>query len=303
VIYGGVDLAVDVKKGVVYLDDLAAVGAVAAASRAVSSIRTSRAQVSGPAAIARGVQTQGTGVVRIGELTYTLVPAHVLGAGGKGRPGDYVTDLATRNAGRPGVELVRRRLPDENRLGAFGRGWDLLAPYRLEAAGPERREFLNALIPERMRLFDPGTGDGEELVFEEQDDRPARYVPADTGHSRIEGLYLMSNGSFRLSEGPGVEWWLDPSGSLSDLVISEGYRIHYEWAGDRLVRLSDDHGGAIDLAYEGARVVRARSRTGEIISYEYSDGRLKSVSRADGDAASTLVPAGPADAPLPGAGE
>ncbi|MBD3334954.1 MAG: hypothetical protein GF355_05510 [Candidatus Eisenbacteria bacterium] len=163
------------------------------------------------------------------DVPYTLAPQHSLTTGTDARGVRYQTDLALHNASGPGLELVRYFDPSRPSGGEFGEGWRLLVPYRIEPAGDATREFLNAVIPERMSVVNLVTGEVETLSFSTDRYSIAGYVPGELSESQTVGLFLMSDASYRLADKLGNEFWFDPAGYMTDAVFSEDHRMHLEY--------------------------------------------------------------------------
>jgi hypothetical protein len=157
------------------------------------------------------------------------VPQHSLTSGRDERGTRYQADFAFRENGQPGLELVRYFDPARKEPGAFGNGWHLLVPYRIEAADPERREFLNATIPARMAVENLLTGHREVLTFSTDRYSIAGYVPDALDSSQIVGLFLMSDASYRLADKIGNEFWFNQAGWLTDMWFSESQHVRIEY--------------------------------------------------------------------------
>lgn len=130
------------------------------------------------------------------------------------------------------LELVRYFNPRQRGCGDFGEGWRLMIPYRIHPADQAKKEFNNALVPERMTVQNLVTGDSETLTFSADRYSVAGYVPDNIGKSQVIGLFLMADTSFRLADKLGDEFWFDPAGRLTDMAFSDQYRTHVEYADD-----------------------------------------------------------------------
>ena len=137
----------------------------------------------------------------------------------------YQTDIAFRNGRRPGLELVRYYDPDHVGPVTFGRDWHLLVPYRVCSHDARYRPFRGARIPERMRVKNLLTGDEEVLDFNDTKYTAAGYVPVALKESTVIGLFLMSNGSFRLVDKLGSQFHFDSTGELVSMILTDDYTI------------------------------------------------------------------------------
>jgi hypothetical protein len=220
-IMGGVDLNPNAQ----YVYDQAAMEAI---QRALAAQRTT--DVSAPAV---NSLEQRPPVVRrvsfdLDKKSYTVVPQSSLTAGKDHRGLRYQTDVALRSSGQAGLELVRYYDPRSSASGQFGRGWHLLIPYRVKPDGDAKREFLNARIPERMVIEDLLGGRQEVLSFSADRYAAAGYVPDKVESSQVVGLFLMSNGSFRLADKLGNQFHFDPSGRMADMFLSPSPEHHLQ---------------------------------------------------------------------------
>ncbi|HUU43089.1 MAG TPA: hypothetical protein VMX57_04880, partial [Planctomycetota bacterium] len=144
---------------------------------------------------------------------------------------EYRTDVAVRDGSEPGLELVRYRDPARSGdMGEFGKGWRLFIPYRVAPADTRTRRFLNVVIPEKMVLHHLVTGDREVLSFSTDRYAIAGYVPDRLESSQVIGLFVMSDGSFRLADKLGNEFRFDAAGHLTDTSLASGRRVHLEYA-------------------------------------------------------------------------
>jgi hypothetical protein len=164
----------------------------------------------------------------LGKQSYTVVPQHSLTSGKDRRGIRYQTDLAFKSNGGPGLELVRYFNPKKQDSGEFGKGWHMLIPYRVKPTGG-KREFLNALIPEKMAVENLLTGEQEVLTFSTDRYSIAGYVPDKLESSQVVGLFLMSDASFRLADKLGNEFWFNQTGYLTDMRFSRDHRFHFEY--------------------------------------------------------------------------
>ena len=159
-----------------------------------------------------------------------MVPQTSAAAGRDSAGRRYQTDIALRrDDGQPGLELVRYYDPAERQnLGAFGDGWNLLVPYRVEPADRTYRSFRNARIPERMVVINLVTGQREQFSFSDSRYAIAGWVPEDAASSKLVGLFPLSDGSFRLADKFGANFAFDAAGQLTDMALSPAYQMHFD---------------------------------------------------------------------------
>ncbi len=222
-IRGGVDLAF---KGT-YVYDKQAVEAI---NEALAKLPTG---ASSPTTLTSGKDTTKISSAPFSFETerksYSVLPQHSLTSGKDRRGIRYQTDLALRQNGQPGLELVRYYKPDHRGEGEFGQGWHLLVPYRIKPADDEKRKFLNVTIPVRMAVENLVTGEKEHLTFSDDRYSIAGYVPDKLAASQVIGVFLMSDASYRLADKLGNEFWFDPAGYLTDMIFAEDHRVHFDY--------------------------------------------------------------------------
>ena len=168
----------------------------------------------------------------LGKHSYSVMPQHTLTSGKDRRGIRYQTDLALRNDGQPGLELVRYFNPRNRKGGQFGAGWHLLIPYRVQPADDARRQFLSAQIPQRMVVENLLGGEREVFSFSPNRYAVPGYVPDKPEASQVIGLFLMSNCTYRLADKLGNQFHFDPSGRMTDMFLSPSpeHRLHIEYA-------------------------------------------------------------------------
>jgi len=127
------------------------------------------------------------------------------------------------------LEIVRFYNPMLQDSGEFGRGWRLLIPYRIEPEGDRKREFMNVFVPEKMAIVNLLTGEREILAFSDDRYSIVGYVPDRLEDSQFIGLFLLTDGSFRLVDKLGNEFQFDQAGYLTDMIFSENYHIHIDY--------------------------------------------------------------------------
>lgn len=222
-IEGGVDLGVTGS----YVYD-------AEAERAIRQALARAPAVPRPASAAAGSQAapavpaSNSFSFQAASRDYSVLPQHSLTSGKDRRGIRYQTDLAVWNGDDPALELVRYHVPAA-RDGELGDGWRLLVPYTVRPADDATMEFLNARIPARMTLENLITGREETLAFSTDRYSIAGYVPGAIASSQVVGLFLMSDGSFRLADKLGNEFHFDPAGRLTDMSFSPGHDVHFEY--------------------------------------------------------------------------
>ncbi|RJR36525.1 MAG: hypothetical protein C4567_13715 [Deltaproteobacteria bacterium] len=206
-----------------------------AISQAVARSREHRPEASTKAVASPGItpgQPTESVSFQIGQKNFTAVPQHSLTSGRDRRGLRYQTDLAFRQGNQPGLELVRYFNSQRQEAGEFGNGWHLLIPYRLKPAGEAKRKFLNAVIPEKIALWNLISGEQEVLTFSTDRYSVAGYVPQKLAQSQVVGLFLMSDASYRLADKLGNEFWFDQAGLLTDMIFSREHRIHFDYLRD-----------------------------------------------------------------------
>ena len=228
-IEGGVDLGI---KGQ-YVYDSEAVKAITAAGRkqAPQAHTPSTPVVSNAPPVSGEIPAQPVSF-EVGRKNYTAVPQHALTSGRDRRGLRYQTDLALRQGSQPGLELVRYFNPWRQEAGEFGSGWHLLIPYQIKPVGEAKRKFLNAVIPEKMALWNLISGQQEILTFSTNRYSIAGYVPENLARSQVIGLFPLSDASYRLADKLGNEFWFDQAGFLTDMIFSKDHHIHLEYLRD-----------------------------------------------------------------------
>jgi hypothetical protein len=165
----------------------------------------------------------------VGKDNYTVLPQHSLTSGKDYRGIRYQTDLALRQGGKPGLEVVRYFNPRHRESGEFGEGWHLLVPYRIKPTGSDQQVFLNAMIPKKMTVVNLLNGDEEVLTFSTDRYSIAGYVPAQLAKSQVVGLFIMSDASYRLADKLGNEFWFNQAGFLTEMIFGKNQRFHLDY--------------------------------------------------------------------------
>jgi hypothetical protein len=90
------------------------------------------------------------------------------------------------------------------------------------------------MVPAKVVLRNFLNGQEEVLRFDVNRYRIAGYVPDYPASSLNIGVFLLSDGSFRLADKLGSEFQFDQSGRLTDMVLSPRYRISYRYGQRRI---------------------------------------------------------------------
>lgn len=179
--------------------------------------------------------------LKLEQKDYSILPQQSLSCGRDRHGNRYQTDLAVREEGRPGLELVRWFSNSESAEGDFGRGWRLLVPYRIQPDTVQKREFMNVRVPERMRLRNLLTGREEVLQFSPalplqgsststNGSRVAGWAPANVANSEAIALFLMADGSFSLKDKLNNRFRFDAGGYLTHMFLGHASPICIEYA-------------------------------------------------------------------------
>jgi hypothetical protein len=164
----------------------------------------------------------------------TVAPAQSLAVSAPQASGDHVaTDIGLRVNGAPVLELARFRREGKGSAGEFGAEWHLLVPYSVRPASTETRRYSNALVPQAMTLRNELTGREEVLGFDDKRYGVAGYLPQHAGASVNVGLFILSDGSFRLADKLGSAFHFSPAGRLTDMRLSPDYHVRYDHAEQR----------------------------------------------------------------------
>jgi len=127
------------------------------------------------------------------------------------------------------LELVRCFNPNQKTTGDFGPGWNVMVPYQIKPANKETVEFQEIIIPKKMALVNKMSGKEEVLSFDADKFNAAAYVPEDIKKSQVVGLFIMTDGSFRLLDKIENEFEFNGVGYLTDMIFSERHIIHFEY--------------------------------------------------------------------------
>ena len=219
IIEGGVDLDIAPSSANYVFDDKAA-QAVAQAFRRYGPKSSSNSRKRPSRSVS----------VTTGDQLYSVTEAKNLTLSGGVTAGDiYQTDFAFRKAGEPGLELVRFYNPDYEGFSSFGSGWHLMIPYRVYPKEIKKIQFLNALIPREIVVHNLMTGRKELLTFSKDRYSIAGYVPEDPDTTPIVGLFLLTDGTFRLADKLGNEFQFDAFGRLTDLMINKDFHMTFHY--------------------------------------------------------------------------
>ena len=289
---GGVDLGTDMsdKRPGRYVID-------ATAATALRKVQARRSTPSGRKATDRSASSvePDAVTVKLPDQTYTIVPAESLSSG-KGRDGvTFHTDMALRANGEPGIELVRYNAPGWH-PGRFGAGWQLYLPYRIRPVGTEQVKAtevavqqadestvrLDILVPKYMVVVDVITGDQETLVFDTTRFNVAAWVPEKATTSRFTGMAYLTDGSCLLFEKSGARFGFDGAMRPTDILFSSTHGMHFAYAGERIVRITDTFGGQVEVTYDKAGNVTQAASASATVKYRYLDDELVSVRHSTG---------------------
>ena len=162
------------------------------------------------------------------------------------------SDLAFTDA-TSRLVLTRTYNSFDTSTGAFGPGWSSITEARLD------------LSDDAARMVHP---DGRVVVFPRLGDGWDRA----TG----ESLWLARTPEvLRVSGNDGATWDYSPAGVLLSHGTGPGTRVSLVREDGRLVRLTHERGGTIDLVWSGDRITAARASDGREVVYGYDDaGRL-----------------------------
>lgn len=135
------------------------------------------------------------------------------------------------------LELVRCFHLDETRKGVFGLGWDLMVPYQIRRHGKETVKFQGLIMPKKIALIDRLSGREEVLTFNSKKFAAAAYVPNNIKRSQVVGLFLMTDGTFRMLDKIENEFEFNPAGLLTDMIFSDIHQIHFDYQKDFSAKL------------------------------------------------------------------
>lgn len=138
----------------------------------------------------------------------------------------YQTDIALRHGNEPGLELVRKYDPAGGSSG-FGPGWQVLQPYRVKPAGDMKIPFAAGRAPESMRVENLITGKAEVLSFNRTRYETEAYVPDNAEASTLLFMSRTTDGTVRLVDKLGNEFFFDDQGRIRQVVISDDYKLDY----------------------------------------------------------------------------
>ena len=166
-------------------------------------------------------------------------------------------------------------------------------PYRIRPAGEQYVQFLNTLIPEKMKVTNLINGNRETLIFSSDRYALAGYVPEDEEQSKVKILALLSDGSFQLSDKRGIEVSFDPGGQFNGMSarviksISQGshkVELSYEFQGETGPRVTkakvlekgkEDTLYAVEYKYgQDGRLCKVISPIGHEIGIKYDEERV-----------------------------
>lgn len=137
------------------------------------------------------------------------------------------------------LELVRCFHLDDTRKGIFGLGWDLMVPYQIRPHGEETVEFQGLIMPGKIALIDKLSGREEVLTFDSEKFRAAAYIPDDIKKSQVVGLFMMTDGSYRMLDKIENEFEFNGAGFLTDMIFSDIHQIHFDYQKDFAAKLDN----------------------------------------------------------------
>lgn len=168
---------------------------------------------------------------------YSMVPMNDFTLSGSSASGEkYQTDFLFEKNSQPRLELARFYDMNLKTTHTFGEGWHLMIPLRVEPVGKTTVEFLNAVIPKTMQVHNLLTGEIESLEFSADRYTAAGYVPIEEEETNTVGLFIMSNGSFRLVDRIGSEFHFDQAGRLENMLLTwisdsePDYSVKYKYS-------------------------------------------------------------------------
>ena len=225
-IKGGVEMKTQGR----YVYDEAAVQAINTAMSQMPTVSTAKTVMTG------GKETMRTSAQPFSfdfeKKSYSVLPQHSLTSGKDRRGIRYQTDIALRSSGMPGLELVRYFNPAQPNGGEFGNGWRLLVPYRVKKVDEEMRDFLNAQVRVRMSVENLLDGTQETLTFDTSRYTTAGWVPAPGSKTQTVGLFLLTDWSTRLADKIGNQFWFDPAGNCTDIILSDNHHVKIAYLGE-----------------------------------------------------------------------
>ncbi len=229
-IKGGVDLK-SPRSAAKYVRDDVAARALAQAQRAAGASAVPEVRV-----------TEMAGASANSAITAAAAHDVTLATSGVG--GDvYQTDLAFREDGRPGLELVRYYSPDYTGPATFGDAWHLAIPYRLQPADDARREFRGVRVPERLTVENRLSGSTEVLSFDDSTYQAVGYVPDRVEESTVLGVFFLTDGSFRLVDKLGSQFHFDPTGEVVAMLLTDEYKVEFEYGSQQREATAEERAG------------------------------------------------------------
>ena len=166
-----------------------------------------------------------TQTFKLEDSSYTIIPINRLMKETEYEGLAFRTDLALWDGKDIILELIRYRHPQKT--GVFGPNWNILLPYQMEFS-KEEIMYQGILMPKKIKVKDLIWGREEELIFSNKENIIG-YVPKDKEKSRFLILAIMTDGSYRLADKLGNEFWFDEDGSMTDMFFSKKHRIHYDY--------------------------------------------------------------------------
>jgi hypothetical protein len=170
------------------------------------------------------------GIIDGGVDSYSVVPPTDVTLSGGTTHGDiFHTDATLYVGSEPGFELTRHYNPDLSTFSTFGGGWHLLVPYRIEPVKGKTVPFKNVVVPARIHVRNLLTGTSEILKFDPEKYGVGGYIPPAPDETITIGVFLMSNGTFRLADKLGNQFRFERDGNLSDMKLAGWYDVSYKY--------------------------------------------------------------------------
>lgn len=163
------------------------------------------------------------------DQPYTIIPQNSLTSGKDFRGIRYQTDVALKQKNKPGLEVIRYFNPEDSSEGVFGYGWHLLIPYQIEPLDSNKIQFKNVLLPAKMVLVNKLTNGKEILKFDTTTYSLVGYTPDNIEQSKLLGIFLMTDLSYRMADKIGNEFHFDQAGDLTDMILGDDFVTHYEY--------------------------------------------------------------------------
>jgi len=111
---------------------------------------------------------------------------------------------------------------------AFGQGWSLLVPYRLDFSEATKSVGQNARLPAQIHLVDCLHGGRETLNLQlDRTTGATLYVSDSTSNSLTLGLVVMADGGFRLEDKLGCRFEFNALGQMTSMTLSDAHQMDF----------------------------------------------------------------------------